>query len=86
MLIRLVRNDWGYEQMTLLLIIPAWVLLLGLVVGLCTAARIGDTLDSREPGVSAAPQTARSRAEDRVAPTRQAGAHGGHMPARNIAA
>jgi hypothetical protein len=72
--------------MTLLLIFPAWLVLLGLVVGLCTAARVGDTLESREPGTATATTTPRSRAEDCAPLTRQAGARGGRMPAGNVAA
>jgi hypothetical protein len=85
-LIHLVRNDEDREEMTLLLIIPAWFVLLGLVVGLCTAARIGDTLESREPGIAAGPAMTSAQADDHVPLTRQAGDRGGRITARKIAA
>jgi hypothetical protein len=68
--------------MTLLLIIPAWILLLGLVVGLCTAARVGDTLESREPGTAAGQAELRPRTDERAALSRPAG----RVHARKIAA
>lgn len=34
--------------MTLLLIIPAWIMLLSLIAGLCFAARLGDSEGSAE--------------------------------------
>jgi hypothetical protein len=34
--------------MTLVLLVPAWLILLGLVVGLCSAARAGDDRLARE--------------------------------------
>jgi hypothetical protein len=80
--------------MTLLLIIPAWVLLLGLVVGLCTAARIGDTLESRElPATgadwmtdSAPDDNPRLGSRDVERSTAPAALRGGRLPARNVAA
>ena len=68
--------------MTLLLIIPAWILLLGLVVGLCTAARVGDTLESRDPSSAAGPAFPRPRGEERAPMARSAG----RMQAGKIAA
>lgn len=68
--------------MTLLLIIPTWIVLLGLVVGLCRAARVGDTLESREPSSVTGRHLARPRAEDRAPLSRPAG----RVQAGNIAA
>ena len=68
--------------MTLLLIIPAWIALLGLVVALCTAARVGDKLESRQPGSAASRPFPRPRAEDRASLSRPAG----RVQTRNLAA
>jgi hypothetical protein len=68
--------------MTLLLIIPVWLLLLGLVVGLCTAARVGDTLESCEPRGGTVQPPSRPRADERAPLSHSAG----RMHAGNIAA
>jgi hypothetical protein len=71
--------------MSLLLILPAWLVLLALVAGLCAAARIGDSAAAASELPPAA-QERRPRgrvAGDRHAP---AGESRGRMPVGNIAA
>ncbi len=71
--------------MTLMLILPAWLILLALVVGLCTAARVGDRIAPRDPlGASGAglPGTT----EEYVLPGTSSGGARPRVPAGNIAA
>ena len=74
--------------MTLVLILPAWLILLALVVGLCTAARVGDRIVVREPIGPSATGLPGTTEEYTLAPaprTSSAGARG-RVPTGNVAA
>jgi hypothetical protein len=70
--------------MTLLLIVPAWILLLSVIVGLCCAARLGDAggaAELREPEAEwrasaggPAVQGGAGRGRGHVSPARPSGA------------
>ena len=74
--------------MTLVLILPAWLILLALVVGLCAAARAGDGVLTAELERRDSTGIAGPHAEEyipRPAGMRGAGARG-RVPAGNVAA
>jgi hypothetical protein len=78
--------------MTYVLIVPAWLIMLALVVGLCTAARVGDRPMAQDPAASDGGAVTPGSQVDEPTPLSRPGgvrpvtATRGRVPAGNVAA
>jgi hypothetical protein len=77
--------------MTFVLILPLWLILLVLVAGLCTAARVGDRLNTLEIASEGGPGTEGLEAEETTPLSRPGGVRSatgtrGRASAGNVAA
>ena len=77
--------------MTLVLILPVWLIMLTLVAGLCTAARVGERFVAHEMACDGGPAKQGLQAEEptplsRPGGVRSATAARGRVAAENVAA